>query len=107
MPKSPPAEGEEFKFTIANVFHAIKDLMLWELQVGETRTMTEAADFLKVSKQRVIQLVQAERLRSAKFGRNTFIPLADLNAYRKIVKSGKAVGGRGNKAASIFDYKTA
>jgi excisionase family DNA binding protein len=102
MPKATPNEGEEFKFTIANVFHAVKDLMLWELEVGETLTMKEAADFLDVSKQRVIQLVQAERLRSAKFGRNTFIPLADVVAYRRLVKSGNTVGGRGNKALPVF-----
>ena len=100
---SPNAEEPaEPRFTVANLFVAVKDCMLWEVEVGETMTVTEAAAFLGVSKQRVIQLVNAERLRSAKFGRNTFVPLADVVAYRKMVASGDSVGGRGHKALPAF-----
>jgi excisionase family DNA binding protein len=96
-------EKDDFKFSVANVFHAIKECMKWELEVGETLTLTEAAKYLDVSKQRIIQLVHAERLRSAKFGRNTFVPLADVKAYKTLVKSGQSVGGRGHKASPVFE----
>jgi excisionase family DNA binding protein len=89
---------EDFKFTIRNVFFEIKRLALWELEVGHTVTGAEAADYLGVSKQRINQLIDAERIRSAKFGRNILVPLGDLKAYREMVESGKAVGGRGHKA---------
>jgi len=93
------SEGpEDFKFTIRNVFFEIKRLALWELEVGLTLTGAEAANYLGVSKQRINQLIDAERIRSAKFGRNIFIPLGDLKAYREMVESGKAVGGRGHRA---------
>ena len=97
------SEGpEDFKFTIRNVFFEIKRLALWELEVGHTVTGAEAADYLGVSKQRINQLIDAERIRSAKFGRNIFIPLGDLKAYREMVESGKAVGGRGHKAVAAI-----
>ena len=93
------SEGpEDFKFTIRNVFFEIKRLALWELEVGHNVTGAEAADYMGVSKQRINQLIDAERIRSAKFGRNILVPLGDLKAYREMVESGKAVGGRGHKA---------
>ena len=97
------SEGqEEFKLTIRNVFFEIKRLALWELEVGHTVTGAEAADYLGVSKQRINQLIDAERIRSAKFGRNILVPLGDLKAYREMVESGKAVGGRGHKAVAAI-----
>jgi excisionase family DNA binding protein len=97
------SEGpEDFKFMIRNVFFEIKRLALWELEVGHTVTGAEAADYLGVSKQRINQLIDAERIRSAKFGRNILVPLGDLKAYREMVESGKAAGGRGHKAVAAI-----
>jgi len=85
------------------LFHAVKDLIKWEVKVGSMIALTEAAEYLGVSRQRVVQLVHAGRVRSAKFGRNTFLPLADVKAYQKLVESGDFVRGRGNKAAPVFE----
>jgi excisionase family DNA binding protein len=100
----PPRKSDrpEFKFSIRNVFFEVKRLALWELEVGNTVTAGDAADYLGVSKQRISQLIDGERVRSAKFGRNVLVPLSDLKAYREMVESGQAVGGRGYKGLPTF-----
>jgi excisionase family DNA binding protein len=103
MPTNDFGHDPSVPITPIVVFRAVKDLFKWQVKVGPMITLTEAAEFLGVSRQRVVQLVQGGRVRSAKFGRNTFVPQADVTAYQKLVESGDFVRGRGNKAAPVFE----
>ncbi len=102
MPDDEFGHDDSIPINATMLLRAFRDLAKWEVTVGGMMVVSDAARYLGVSRQRIVQLYQAGRIRSAKFGRNTFVPLPDLKAYRKEVLNGEALGGRGNKALPVY-----
>jgi len=98
-PKKQPLRGKEpVSWWIKQVYEILK----LQTRVGEVMSMTEAAQYLEVSRQRMTQLCKSGRIRHWKFGRKGVVTKAEVVAYAKEVQSGKLVGGRGHKAKPVL-----